>query len=279
MKWNLLFGTLVLSVGLCAQSQDATLLNRMLGSRDCGCASASCCEPACGEAAACCEPACGAADPGCCESACAPCGNRRGLLDHLFARRCGSCCEPACGAAADGCCDPGCGAADPGCCEPACGAAASGCCESACRPSLRDRLRAHLCNRASKSCCEPACGAVANDCCEPACGAVANGCCESACAPACRPTLRDRLSRLFPCHRNRCGTSGCCEPACGAPSCTDPGCCTSCTGCANGGVPTSTKEAPEGEAESNDDVPPAPVVDPSAFLPTARIIQASHTTR
>ena len=38
MKWNLLFGTLVLSVGLCAQSQGATLLNRMLGSRDCGCA-------------------------------------------------------------------------------------------------------------------------------------------------------------------------------------------------------------------------------------------------
>ena len=80
MKWNVI-GALVVSVGLCSQSQGFELLDRMLGS-GCGCA------VECGQS--CCEKPCGAAaDPGCgCATACDPgCG---------CATACESCCQPAC---------------------------------------------------------------------------------------------------------------------------------------------------------------------------------------
>ena len=50
MKWNMVFGALVVSVGLCSQSYGFELLDRMLGLNDCGCN--SCCQKSC-------EPACG----------------------------------------------------------------------------------------------------------------------------------------------------------------------------------------------------------------------------
>jgi hypothetical protein len=48
-------------------------------------------------------------------------------------------------------------------------------------------------------------------------------------------------------------------------------------GCCGNGAKAAT-EAPgveEEKAENGDDIPPAPVVDPSAFLPTTRVIKAS----
>ncbi len=57
MRWNMVLGALVLSVGLCSQSFGFELLDRMLG-MGCGCdAQASCCEKPCGAAAATCEMA------------------------------------------------------------------------------------------------------------------------------------------------------------------------------------------------------------------------------
>ena len=55
MKWNMVFGALVVSVGLCSQSFGFELLERMLGLNDCGCN--SCCQQAC-------QPSCGC-DKGC----------------------------------------------------------------------------------------------------------------------------------------------------------------------------------------------------------------------
>ena len=61
MKWNMVFGALVVSVGLASQSFGFELLDRMLGLNDCGCN--SCChkaEPACG-----CDKGCEAAEASC----------------------------------------------------------------------------------------------------------------------------------------------------------------------------------------------------------------------
>jgi len=80
MKWNMVFGALVVSVGLGSQSFGFELLDRMLGLNDYGCN--SCCDP--------CEPACGC-DKGCEPSCCAEV----------------ACCEPSC-CAATACCEPAC---------------------------------------------------------------------------------------------------------------------------------------------------------------------------
>ena len=133
MRWNMVFGALVVSIGLCSQSFGLELLDRMLGLNSYGCGSEpACCEPACGCDA---EPACGCdTQPACgcdsCESSCcdaAPCCKKRcgghGLLDGLFGhlghKGCGSCssCEPACG------CD-----AQPACGCDSCSCDATPCC-------------------------------------------------------------------------------------------------------------------------------------------------------
>ena len=265
MKWNVLFGSLVLCVGLCTQGFGASLLDRMLGANGCGCASTSCCEPACGVANeccnnnACCEPVCGAAQTGCCDDGCNSCCRRRGLLDGLLGghgcrSKCNSCCEPKCDAADNGCCEPAC---DPGCGAPT-DCCDNGCRKSCCRKSLLDRL----CSKSRcNSCCEPTCGHANNGCCEPACdpgcGAAA-ACCDTGCRKSCcRGSLRDALNRIFPCHR------GCCKK-----SCCDNGC-TSAYG-SSSGAPVL-----QSEADNGGDIPPAPMVDPSAFLPSARIMKAS----
>ena len=82
MKWNMVFGALVVSVGLCGQSFGFELLDRMLGLNDCGCNSCcNSCEPSCG-----CDKGC---EPSCCaaEAACAA------------APSCGCAAEAACGCA------------------------------------------------------------------------------------------------------------------------------------------------------------------------------------
>src|SRR6187551_920138 len=136
MKWNMVFGALVVSVGLCSQSFGFELLERMLGLNDCGCNSCcqSACEPSCGcdkgcepsccaQEKSCCaaeqsccaaEPSCGcAAEPSCgCQQSC--CGRRhhgdlfcglRGLFDcHKCHKSCGCAAEPSCGCAAEASC-------------------------------------------------------------------------------------------------------------------------------------------------------------------------------
>src|SRR5437870_1917674 len=91
MKWNMVFGALVVSVGLCSQSFGFELLDRMLGLNDCGCN--SCCQAA---------PSCGC-DKGCEPSCCAE----------------QSCCAaPSCAAAPSCCAAPSCGQSS--CCRKSC---------------------------------------------------------------------------------------------------------------------------------------------------------------
>jgi hypothetical protein len=81
----------------------------------------------------------------------------------------------------------------------------------------------------------------------------------------CRTSLLDRIFGKH-CARKNCCDNGCADPCCGAePSCgCDPVC-----GCEAAAPSTEAKEAAPTEAEQ-DEVGPAPVVDPSAFLPTQR---------
>lgn len=135
MKWNMVLGALVISVGMCGQGFGFELLERMLGVNDnCGCAPSCGCEvePSCGcEAATACgcqtDPGCGSeADPGygceqqsCCPQPCCKkkCGGGLGLFKGLFRHhRKKSCCAPSCGCEAE----PSCG------CEPSCGFATGG---------------------------------------------------------------------------------------------------------------------------------------------------------
>jgi len=267
MKWNILVGSLVLGFGLCTQSFGLDLLDRMLGTNYNGCCDkATCCDTPCADPG----PSCGC-DTGC-DVQCVPCKpkcRRTPLLDLLRCHKCrknacdGNCCEePACGVE-----DPGCGCEDPacGCEEPACGCEAGcdqACCAKKCRRTpllnLFRKLHAKK-NCCAKSCCEePACG-----CEEPACG------CENACDAQCGAKKRCRgglLDRIFGkrCKKSCCEQS-CCEPACG---CEDPGCgCEAACGCEAGAA--APVDQPK-EAEPEDEVGPAPVVDPSAFLPTQR---------
>ncbi len=46
MKWNMVFGALVVSVGLCGRGFGFELLERMLGLNDCGCTSCGACRGA-----------------------------------------------------------------------------------------------------------------------------------------------------------------------------------------------------------------------------------------
>jgi len=180
MKRNIVFGSMVLALGLCAQSFGFDLLDRMLGANGCGC-EVSCCTsvgPSCGApacAAPTCaapaptcgaEPTCAGYDAGCCRNKC--CGlNLRGLLG---ARRC---CKPACGCGAPACAAPACAAPA----IPTCGAevtcAAVPACHSRCRkPCLLDRLfccKSRCCKPDHVGCGAPTCGA------EPACGIMGNG--------------------------------------------------------------------------------------------------------
>ncbi|MBI85435.1 MAG: hypothetical protein CMJ81_19760 [Planctomycetaceae bacterium] len=80
MKWNMIIGALVLSLGLCGHSFAGGLLDKVLG---CGCDAPACgCEaaPACGCEA---EPTCGC-EPSCgCDLGCTGCNIGGGLLSAL----------------------------------------------------------------------------------------------------------------------------------------------------------------------------------------------------
>ena len=87
----------------------------------------------------------------------------------------------------------------------------------------------------------------------------------------CRVGLLDRIFGKHCGKKHNC-SGGCAEPACGCEA-ADPGCgCEAACGCEAGKAPAAAPEAaePKEAAEQKDEVGPAPVVDPSAFLPTQR---------
>ncbi len=204
MKRFTLTLTMALGCLMTSQSFGFDLLDRMLGSRGCGCDTISCVTPTCGSETACCPsgPTCGAeglglfnrlgcnkgcnVDP-CCDStpcstltACCdsdPCCStgigRGGLLSKLFNKRgsacCDSGCEPACG------CETGCAPA----CGSSCGCATTGC-DSPC--GLVSKPRGLLTRLFSK------CGQ--SNCCDAPCDGIASGCgCGAPVAPHSVPTL------------------------------------------------------------------------------------------
>lgn len=305
MKWNMIVGSLVLGASLCGQSFGIDLLSRMLGGRGCGC-DTSCCDtaiadpscgcelapgcdngcnkgckllggPSCGCEAPCntgcaaapscgCEPSCGA-EVSCCKPCKKPLQNllkrvKCNLPKLSIERTCGPvCCDNGCGAA------PTCGCEDP--CNKGCAAAPSCGCEDPCG-----------CNKGCKLFKGPSCGcedpcnkgcAAAPSCgCEaPACGCnAAPSCGCEAVDPCCNKGLKISLQIRRP---NLLGKlfkkSACCD-ACGC----DTGCaaapCSSCGGNAPVAAPAASGEVAP--------APPAPVVDPSAYLNSKRrVVQTS----
>ena len=257
MKRTILVATLVLGSSVCSQSFGFDLLDRMLGLKGCGAHSTCCDTVVCDTGAYGCaaEPACG------CE---APCG--------------GSCvAEPACGCEAP--CGGACGCAEPACgieapcapaCEPTCGAAAA-CCGKGHRGLLHKLFGNHCggggCDAGCGCVAEPACGLEAPcgsgyGCAAPACGCEVAGPvgCDSGCCGSKRPHL---LARLFGGHGCDSGCdAGCCD--------TMPSC-----GCSSTGM-AAPVAAPPVQIQDAAPMPPAPVVDPSAYLNSKRrVIQAS----
>ncbi len=316
MKVKMLMGSLVLGASLCTPSFGGGLLDRMLGMRGAGCDSA-CCDTGCSAAPSCgCEiiaPSCGSG----CADACAPaCGG--GLLSRLKGRVCDSGCgaapscgceiaAPACGGCGSSSCGGGCSAA-PSCgCEiaaPACGGCESSCfdpcgCDSGCkvrRRPLMELLGKAKCTLGSlgsrRACCDTGCGDPCGDvCAAPSCGceiaapACGGGCgagpscgCEiSACdpcgAPSCGRSCGGLLGKLFQ-RKNRC-----CDSM--IASC-DSGCDGGCSSCGGGSVSYGSS-APVAAPVIHGDaapMPPAPIVDPSAYLQSnRRVIQATSYVR
>lgn len=279
MKWNMLIGSLVLGASLCTPSFGGGLLDHMLGLKGAGCDSA-CCDTGC------------AADPSCgCELACEPsCG---------IETACGpanGCCEPACAAPTCGCemVGPSCGV------ETACGGCDTGCGKARRRP-LRELL-GHLDRGAHRlfgkhhgcdSGCADLCGAPSCGCeiaaCDPCGAAPSCGCEISACAPSCgieaacdpcgcdsgcggRKHCGGLLAKLFHRKGNR---HGCDTLAC------DSGCASGCNsyGHVNGNGSSAPVAAPKVNGDAAP-MPPAPVVDPSAYLQSnRRVIQATSYVR
>lgn len=300
MKLNILVGSLVLGASLCTQSFAAGLLDRMLCMRGAGCDSA-CCDTGCSAAPSCgCEIAAPACDP--CADACAP-SCRPGLLSRLKGRVCDS----GCGAIAPSCgCEvaaPACGgcAAAPSCgCEiaaPACGGCVSAdpCgCDVGCKPRRRPlmeligKAKCSLHKVGSRRACDcgvPSCG------CElaaPACGGCGSSACDGGCSAA--PSCGCEISACDPCGAVSCD-SGCGRKCGGLLSklfqrknrCCDTLVCDSgCSTCGSGSVNYGSS-APVAAPVVNGDaapMPPAPIVDPSAYLQSnRRVIQATSYVR
>lgn len=243
MKWNMIFGALVVSVGLCSQSFGFELLDRMLGYRSGGCGGCnSCCEATCCDA----EPSCCAAEPTCCAA------------------------EPACCAAEPSCCEaPACDSCN------SCNSCDSGCGHKHCGlfGGLKGMFACHGCKKSCAPACEPTCCEA-----EPACCAAEPTCCE---APACdscnscnsgcskKKCCGGLLGGLFHCKKKSCCKTSCCQTSC----CDN-------NGCAGGGCNSCGGGAPAA-AESGSDVPPAPpVADQSASVRgKRRVVQTSSVAR
>jgi hypothetical protein len=310
MKVNMLMGSLVLGASLCTPSFGGGLLDRMLGMRGAGCDSV-CCDTGCAAAA----PSCGCEiSAPACDSGCAPaCGG--GLLSRLKGRLCDNGCaapscgceiaDPSCGCEIAPACGDACGAA-PSCgceiapaCGDACGAAPScGCeiasgdpcgCDSGCKPRRRplmELLGKAKCtlgkigsHRAScdSGCADPSCGCeIAAPVCDTGCGAAPScGCeiaaCDPCAAPSCGRSCGGLLSKLFQRKNRGCDTMVC-----------DSGCASGCSSCGSGSVsyPSSAPVAAPAIRGDAAPMPPAPIVDPSAYLQSnRRVIQATSYVR
>lgn len=280
MKLNIFVGSLVLGLGLCTQSFGFDLLDRMLGMNGCGADTAkSCCAAA---------PSCGA-DKGCAGKGGLNIGGGRqhlcskNLLDSLGSKRC--CQKAGCadqGCSAKGGADKGCGlrGGNKGCANKGCAAAAPSCAAKAAPTCAAPAAAAPSC--AAKA-ADPSCAAAA----APSCGADKAGCASKGSRQICRPGLLDRLMSLntsLGCNKG-CNTgcaapakaAGCAAPAkaagCAAPAkaAHGPAC-----GCDGHAAPANAPPV-KGEAVPQ---PPAPVVDPSAYLNTQRrVVQASSLVR
>ncbi len=162
MKRITLTLTMALGCLMTTQSFGFDLLDRMMGSKGCGCDTA-CCEapvdPHCGaETVACCpaEPVCGCEAPACgceapaCDSCCTP--KRAGLLNRLFSGcKKSSCCDDPCAEPACGC-EPVCGCPE----VPACGCEAPAC-DSCCTPKRGGLLSKLFSGRKKSNCCDMGC--------------------------------------------------------------------------------------------------------------------------
>lgn len=307
MKWNNLVGSLVLGASLCTPSFGGGLLDRMLGMRGAGCDSA-CCDT--GYAAA---PSCG------CEisaPACSPCGDvcapaHGGLLGRLKARchnnnNCGcgsSACDGGCGvgpscgveiSACNGCAavGPSCGceisACDPcGSVAPSCGCEIASCdpcgCDTGCskprrRPlmELLGKAKCNLHKLGQRNACDSGCGdpcGIPSCGCEiaaPSCG-VEISACDPCGAASCGPRCGGLLGKLFQRKNHGCDALAC-----------DTGCASGCSSCGSGNI-SYPSSAPVAAPQVNGDaapMPPAPIVDPSAYLQSnRRVIQATSYVR
>ena len=141
-----------------------------------------------------------------------------------------SCCEPKCCKVK--CCKQKC--CEPKCCEPKC------CKVKCCKPK----------------CCEPKC--CEPKCCEPKCCKVKcckEKCCKQSCDSCDSCCKRGLFDRIF--------AKKCCN-SCGCDNGCDSGCDSGCSSC---GAPVIHGDA---GGDMGAPVPPAPVVDPQAFLPAPR---------
>jgi len=198
------------------------------------------------------------------------------LLDRMLGSSgCGcesSCCETNCckvKCARTRCCNNGCNS----CAKvaPSCGVAAPSCVKAA--PTCA--AAAPTCAAAGPTCAAaPSCGA------DKGCG---NGCGNK----CCRPCL---LDRLFSCHSsnscnkgcgNGCG-NGCSKaaPSCAAPSCgvAAPSCVKAAPACGCDAKAPAAAPAPGGDVAP---MPPAPVVDPSAYNAkyNGRVVRSASLVR
>jgi hypothetical protein len=85
------------------------------------------------------------------------------------------------------------------------------------------------------------------------------------------------LDRLFCCNKccNTCNKGcGCAAPSCAAPSCAAPSCAAPAPAC---GCDAPAKGAAVGSPDAVP-MPPAPVVDPSAYIPTQRRVVHATTS-
>jgi hypothetical protein len=282
MKWNVLFGTLVLSLGLCAHSFGFELLDRMLGVGGKGCDPCSVkggCDPKCGVDPKCgasqkSDPKCGASQKGDPKCGASQKGDPKCGASQKGDPKCGASQkgDPKCGASQKG--DPKCGASqkgDPKCgVDPKCGASQKGCGLGLGQRHLLDGLFA--CNRCDK--CEgkggdPKCGADPKCGVDPKCGASQKGdpkCGDPKKGCGLGGSHRPLLEALFGCgNGNACGKGG--------KGCEDPGCDDPCDGGKGG------KDKAKVSSDKDAPIPPAPVVDPSAFLNTRTVIPASRIVR
>jgi hypothetical protein len=201
------------------------------------------------------------------------------LLDQMLSLRtsgrgcCATSCQTNCCPTA---CAPACG--HDAACAPACG------CDNACQPACQPACgcdRGHglglgLFSGRGNKCCHNTCGCDAQACCPPACGCDhgaaacgpaacgcdhgASACCQDSCCPTscCKKKRTSLLDLIF---GNRCRKS-----------CNSCNACDSCCGqavsaCGCGG---DYHGAPGPMMDDGAPVPPAPMVDPAAYVPAQR---------